>query len=306
MRSTSRPTSWPSRSAGMGASTGCGSASGPPSRRMMGPPIVRAAPRCGLLPVLRSACAVGQVGARTAATVAADAVLAAARRRARIAGHHDLSWADDLLAAAALPARGTVRLMECTTMARRWSTAPRGPSACWPTSSPTARAPAARSLTRRPPVPPRRPPARPRRRRVPRPGRGVRGRSLPRDPARQTAGVLAPLGCPRRLIMFPTRTQQRRSTRACSGSACAPIGRTSVSGGPWLDVGGQQVHLIEAPLPEGHGQHFAVLVADLGMPRWRSARLRRDGSDPVPVGSGRGVRPARPVGQPGRMDQSAA
>jgi len=65
-----------------------------------------------LLPVLRSACAVGQVGARTAATVAADAVLAAARRRARIAGHHDLSWADDLLAAAALPARGTVRLME--------------------------------------------------------------------------------------------------------------------------------------------------------------------------------------------------
>jgi glyoxylase I family protein len=34
-------------------------------------------------------------------------------------------------------------------------------------------------------------------------------------------------------------------------------------GGAWLDVGGQQVHLIEAPVPADHGQHFAVRVADL-------------------------------------------
>ena len=58
-------------------------------------------------------------------------------------------------------------------------------------------------------------------------------------------------------------------------------------GGAWLDVGGQQVHLIEGPPPEPRGQHFAVRVADLdGV----VAELRSRGiavSDPVPVGSGR-------------------
>ncbi len=34
-------------------------------------------------------------------------------------------------------------------------------------------------------------------------------------------------------------------------------------GGAWLDVGAQQVHLIEADPPADHGQHFAVAVADL-------------------------------------------
>ena len=34
-------------------------------------------------------------------------------------------------------------------------------------------------------------------------------------------------------------------------------------GGAWLDVGQQQVHLIEAPLPGDRGQHFALAVADL-------------------------------------------
>ena len=34
-------------------------------------------------------------------------------------------------------------------------------------------------------------------------------------------------------------------------------------GGAWLDVGGQQVHLIEAPVPNDAGQHFAVQVADI-------------------------------------------
>ena len=33
-------------------------------------------------------------------------------------------------------------------------------------------------------------------------------------------------------------------------------------GGAWLDVGGQQVHLIEGTTPPGHGQHFAILVSD--------------------------------------------
>ena len=58
-------------------------------------------------------------------------------------------------------------------------------------------------------------------------------------------------------------------------------------GGAWLDVGGQQVHLIEGPVPEGRGQHFAILVADLDS---TVAELRDRGvevSDPSPVGSSR-------------------
>jgi glyoxylase I family protein len=34
-------------------------------------------------------------------------------------------------------------------------------------------------------------------------------------------------------------------------------------GGAWLDAGGQQVHLIEAPPPDNRGQHFALAYDDL-------------------------------------------
>ena len=34
-------------------------------------------------------------------------------------------------------------------------------------------------------------------------------------------------------------------------------------GGAWLDAGGQQVHLIEGPMPTYTGQHFALRVDDL-------------------------------------------
>ena len=57
--------------------------------------------------------------------------------------------------------------------------------------------------------------------------------------------------------------------------------------GAWLDVGGEQVHLIQGPPPEPRGQHFAVRVADLNA---SVGELRRRGvevSDPVPVGSAR-------------------
>jgi glyoxylase I family protein len=56
-------------------------------------------------------------------------------------------------------------------------------------------------------------------------------------------------------------------------------------GGAWLDAGGQQVHLIEAPVPQGVGQHFAVQVDDLAA---TVAELRAAGvevSDPSPVGT---------------------
>ena len=58
-------------------------------------------------------------------------------------------------------------------------------------------------------------------------------------------------------------------------------------GGAWLDVGRQQIHLIEAPVPEDRGQHLALLVDDLDA---TIAELRGDGlevSDASPVGTAR-------------------
>ena len=58
-------------------------------------------------------------------------------------------------------------------------------------------------------------------------------------------------------------------------------------GGAWLDVGGQQVHLIEAPQPDDRGQHFALQVADLDatISELRAAGL--EVSDASPVGTAR-------------------
>ena len=56
--------------------------------------------------------------------------------------------------------------------------------------------------------------------------------------------------------------------------------------GAWLDVGGQQVHLIVGEVPARMGQHYAVLVADIDA---SVAALREHGvrvSDPVEVGTG--------------------
>jgi catechol 2,3-dioxygenase-like lactoylglutathione lyase family enzyme len=58
-------------------------------------------------------------------------------------------------------------------------------------------------------------------------------------------------------------------------------------GGAWLDVGDQQIHLIEAPVPDDNGQHLALLVDDLDA---TVSELRRDGlevSAISPVGTGR-------------------
>lgn len=58
-------------------------------------------------------------------------------------------------------------------------------------------------------------------------------------------------------------------------------------GGAWLDIGGQQVHLIEAEVPDDHGQHFAIQVADLDE---TVAELRARGVEvrgPKGVGSSR-------------------
>ncbi len=56
--------------------------------------------------------------------------------------------------------------------------------------------------------------------------------------------------------------------------------------GAWLDLAnGQQVHLIEAPVPHNLGQHFALTFEDIGA---AVAELRARGlkvSDPVAVGA---------------------
>jgi len=57
--------------------------------------------------------------------------------------------------------------------------------------------------------------------------------------------------------------------------------------GAWINVGTQQVHLIEAPVPPNFGQHFAIRVGDLDhvVEDLRSKGLRV--GDPVVVGSNR-------------------
>ncbi|HMQ27695.1 MAG TPA: VOC family protein [Acidimicrobiales bacterium] len=57
-------------------------------------------------------------------------------------------------------------------------------------------------------------------------------------------------------------------------------------GGAWLDIGGQQIHLIEAAPAADLGQHLALQVDDLAA---CVGELRDGGveiSDPSPVGTG--------------------
>lgn len=66
--------------------------------------------------------------------------------------------------------------------------------------------------------------------------------------------------------------------------------------GAWLDAGHQQIHLLQVPVPEPRGQHFALHVADLDAV---VAELRDGGvtvSDPNPVGTGRQAFTADPAG----------
>lgn len=57
--------------------------------------------------------------------------------------------------------------------------------------------------------------------------------------------------------------------------------------GAWLDLAGQQVHLLEIEVPPDRGQHFAIHVSDLDE---AVAAVRTHGvtvSEPSGVGSGR-------------------
>lgn len=55
-------------------------------------------------------------------------------------------------------------------------------------------------------------------------------------------------------------------------------------GGAWLDIGGQQVHLIEGEVPPANGQHFAVRVEDMDGTVSELRSLGIEVSDPIPVG----------------------
>ncbi len=77
-------------------------------------------------------------------------------------------------------------------------------------------------------------------------------------------------------------------------------------GGAWLNAGGQQVHLIEAPVPPNQGQHFALAVGDLAAVvdelRARGVRI----SDPVKVGTGLQSFLNDPAGNTVELQQPAA
>jgi glyoxylase I family protein len=67
-------------------------------------------------------------------------------------------------------------------------------------------------------------------------------------------------------------------------------------GGAWLDAGGQQVHPLEAPLPDNRGQHFALWVDDIDEV---VAELRAQGlkvSEPVSVNTDRQAFLSDPAG----------
>jgi catechol 2,3-dioxygenase-like lactoylglutathione lyase family enzyme len=67
-------------------------------------------------------------------------------------------------------------------------------------------------------------------------------------------------------------------------------------GGAWIDVGSNQVHLLEAAAPPALGQHFAIGVGNLdgAVAELRARGLTVDG--PVPVGDGRQAFVADPAG----------
>jgi catechol 2,3-dioxygenase-like lactoylglutathione lyase family enzyme len=77
-------------------------------------------------------------------------------------------------------------------------------------------------------------------------------------------------------------------------------------GGAWLDAGGQQVHLIAGEVPAGGGEHFALLVGDIGeaIDELRGKRLRV--SDPSPIGTGLQAFLKDPCGNLIELHQAAA
>jgi catechol 2,3-dioxygenase-like lactoylglutathione lyase family enzyme len=66
--------------------------------------------------------------------------------------------------------------------------------------------------------------------------------------------------------------------------------------GAWLDAGGQQVHLIQGPVPRGGGEHFAILVADIEESISELRARDVEVSDASPVGANQQAFLADPSG----------
>ncbi|HJR25321.1 MAG TPA: VOC family protein [Acidimicrobiales bacterium] len=76
-------------------------------------------------------------------------------------------------------------------------------------------------------------------------------------------------------------------------------------GGAWLDAGGQQLHLIESPVPPGLGQHFALRVDDLDAAISELRARDLEVSDASPVGTGRQAFVSDPSGNLVELHQPA-
>ncbi len=61
----------------------------------------------------------------------------------------------------------------------------------------------------------------------------------------------------------------------------------SAGRGAWLDIGDQQLHLIEGTPPPAQGQHFAVRVDDLDATRELLLSSGVEVSEPVAIGAAR-------------------
>ena len=57
--------------------------------------------------------------------------------------------------------------------------------------------------------------------------------------------------------------------------------------GAWIELGAQQVHLVEAPVPSNLGQHFAIRVDDLDAVVQELRSKGVDAADPSGIGTNR-------------------
>jgi catechol 2,3-dioxygenase-like lactoylglutathione lyase family enzyme len=76
--------------------------------------------------------------------------------------------------------------------------------------------------------------------------------------------------------------------------------------GAWINLGTQQVHLIEAPVPPNYGQHFAVRVGDLDAVVGELRAKGLEVGDPVAVGANRQTFVNDPAGNAVELHQVGA
>jgi glyoxylase I family protein len=76
--------------------------------------------------------------------------------------------------------------------------------------------------------------------------------------------------------------------------------------GAWIDLGGQQVHLVEAPVPHNLGQHFAIRVGDLDAVVRELRSKHIEVADPMSTGANRQTFISDPAGNAIELHQVGA